>query len=88
MLALAWTHNETLTPERARQEIITISDWGKKTFGYFQDTSIQDTADRIFRQYYGFQDIEIQNAIKTNDSLRELQAGHIVSTTIDGQKNK
>lgn len=85
LMAITWARGEAFTLERARQEVLAVSDWERMKYGYFQDTSIQDTADRIFREYYGFDNIEVRQGIRTDDMLRELAAGHILLTAINGQ---
>ncbi len=86
LMAISWARNKSFSLEQARSEILTVSNWEKERYGYFQDTSIQDTADRIFREYYDFHNIEVRNNIHVNDILRELQNGHVVLTSINGQK--
>lgn len=86
LMAINWARRQNFTLEEARSEILAVSDWERANYGYFQDTSIQDTADRIFREYYNFQNIEVRHGIGVNDILNELRAGHVVLTTIDGQK--
>jgi len=86
LIAITWARGRSFTLEQAKQEITAVSDWEQTVYGYFQDTSIQDTADRIFRGYYLFDNIEVKLGINTDDILRELTAGHILLTTINGQK--
>lgn len=85
-MAVSWARNSSFTPTEARDEIVSASDWELQTYGYSQDTSVQDTADRLFRKFYDFQNVAVRNNISTDDIRRALENGQLVVTAINGQK--
>lgn len=85
LMAVAWARNETLSNTEGRQTIIDMSDWEMEQYGYYYDTSIQDTADRIFRRYLNYDKISTRFYINTDDIKAELGFGNIVLVAINGQ---
>ncbi|MHB8831234.1 MAG: C39 family peptidase [Patescibacteria group bacterium] len=87
LMAVAWAKGQTsISPYIGRKQIIAISNWEKKNIGYYQDTSIQDTADYILKRYLGFTSIEVRKNIATADIISEIQNGNILLVAIDGRK--
>jgi len=87
LMAVAWAKGQTsISPATGRKQIIAISNWEKKNLGYYQDTSIQDTADQIFKRYLGFTSIEVRKNISTADIISEIQNGNILLVAIDGRR--
>lgn len=86
IMAIRWANKQTLTPQEAKEEIIAISDWEQEEYGYYQDTSAQDTADRIFKEYFNYQKVKVINNISIQDIINELQKGNLVIAPMDGQK--
>jgi hypothetical protein len=85
VMAMKWATNEPLTLMEARTKILAMSDWEQKQFGYFHDTSVQDTADRLFRQYYRYDAVEVRNGIDPYDLIAALNDGNLVVTAINGR---
>ena len=87
LMAVAWAKGQTsISPATGRKQIIAISNWEKKKIGFYQDTSIQDTADYILKSYLGFNAIEVRKNISTADIISEIQKGNILLVAIDGRK--
>lgn len=87
LMAVAWAKGQTsISPSVGRKQIIAISNWEKKNLGYYQDTSIQDTADQIFKRYLGFTSLEVRKNISTADIIGEIQKGNILLVAINGRK--
>jgi len=86
LMAVAWAQNKTIAPLKGRNQIIAISNWEKTNWGYYQDTSIADTADRIIRQYLGYNKIEVRNIVSTYDIQDALRFGNILLVAINGRK--
>lgn len=87
LMAVAWAKGQaSISPAMGRKQIIAISNWEKKNLSYYQDTSIQDTADYIFKRYLGFDEIEVRKNISTADIISEIQNGNIILTAINGRK--
>lgn len=86
LMAMSWVRGTTITPEMARKEIIAISDYELANHGVFLDTSAQDTADWIFKEYYKYQNVELSYDISVEDIKRELRNGNLVIVPVNGQE--
>lgn len=85
-MAMSWARDTVITPEKARQEIIAISDYELANHNVYLDTSAQDTVDWIFKGYYGYQNIELVYDISIEDIKNQLKKGSIVIVPINGQE--
>ncbi|MEI7451863.1 MAG: C39 family peptidase [Candidatus Falkowbacteria bacterium] len=86
IMAVYWAKGKIFTAQEARDMIVAISDWEKKNYGSFEDTSAKDTVDRIFKKYFNYQKVAVVNNIKLEDIITELEKGNLVITPMDGQK--
>lgn len=87
LMAKMWLEGkDELDLHIALQEILAVSDWQKKEYGYFEDTSAFDTYERIVKKYYGITQAEYKENIQADDILFELQKGNIVLITVNGKK--
>jgi len=85
LMAVAWARGESLSADLATDEIVAMSDWEEDEFGYYQDTGIRDTAERLVDDYFNFTNYEIDTSASVNGLIGELEDGHIVILPIDGQ---
>ncbi|MEK7636400.1 MAG: C39 family peptidase [Patescibacteria group bacterium] len=88
LMAIRWAEGKKLTPEEALQEIIAISEFEKKKYGEFHDTSSQDTLDRIIKDYFGYTNAFLRYDITIKDIKKELADGNLVIVPVDGRKLK
>lgn len=86
IMAMYWVKGEKLSALETRQEIIAISDWEEKTYGFYQDSSAKDTMERIFKTYYNYQKVELVENIKISDIIFQLEMGNLVIVPANGQK--
>lgn len=86
LMAMAWVRGEKLTRQKALSGIIAISDYELKTYGNFHDTDAEDTAERIFKGYLGYDKIEVRYGIGTQDIKTELLRGSLVIVPVNGRK--
>lgn len=86
LMALYWVDGRGLAPAEAEQIIIAASEYQRVEFGYFHDTSAQDTAERIFKGYFGYGNIEVASGITSADIIRQLRRGNLVIVPVNGQK--
>lgn len=86
IMAIRWAKNQALTPQEAKDEITAISDWESEKYGFYQDTSAQDTVERIFKEYFNYQKVRASNNISIQDIINELQKGNLVIAPMNGQK--
>lgn len=70
----------------ARDAIIGAAEYEDATYGSYEDTSVADTAQRIFREYFGFDDIEVRTGIGANDIAAALRSGSIVVVGVNARK--
>ena len=86
IMAVAWARGQTTISKSAgRKAIIAMSDWEKKTYGSFVDTSVEDTADRLVRRYLGYQKIGVRNIVSTYNIQDALRFGTIVIAGVNAQ---
>ena len=85
LMAIAWAHNEELGPKQARTDIVAMSDWERNRYGYYQDTGVVDTAERLVNAYVGYTNYTIDTQANVETLITALQSGHIVILPINGQ---
>lgn len=85
LMAVSWARGKNLTAEQAKTDIVAMSDWEKTRYGYFQDTGIHDTAQRLVNEYLGFTNYEISPQADLQDLISALENGHVVVLPINGQ---
>ncbi len=86
LMAVRWAQHKTLTAQEAEKEIIAISDFEQARYGNYHDTSVRDTVSRIFKQYFNYNNVEVQYNITINDIKRELSKGNLVLVPANGSK--
>lgn len=84
-MAVSWATNHDFTYEEARDTFVTMSNWEENNWGYYHDTSAEDTSERILSMYLGFSNYEVARDISTWDIREELQNGNVVIVPINGQ---
>lgn len=85
LMAVAWARGTSLTKEGAEASIIAMSDWEKEQFGFFMDTSIDDTAAYLLRDYLKFTNYTVRKNISTEDIKESLRNGHIAIVAASGK---
>lgn len=86
IMAVAWARGESLSKEQALTLITDMSDWQKEQFGYFMDSSIDDTANNLLNSYLNFTNFSVQKNITTEDIKAEIDKGNIVIIAVNGIK--
>jgi hypothetical protein len=84
MMIDAFFTNRNFTAQSADDEIFSIVDWETKTFGYWLDTTAEETA-QILREKYGYQNVRVVYDIGINDIKREVAMGRPVILPAAGQ---
>jgi uncharacterized protein YvpB len=82
LMAMAWVRGGQISPEEARLQIDGMSDFEQYFFGYFEDSSAQDTANLIV-QYFGYSKIDVQHNISTTSIKSALDFGYLVIVPIN-----
>ena len=85
MMAIHWVKGDTsITLEEAKREILAIADWEQEKYGNYHDTSAKDTAGRIFKEYYNYDNVRVERDITADDIIKELERGNLVVVPADG----
>ncbi len=88
LMAVAWARGQaSIDRHWGRGQVVAMSNWEKEKFGYYVDTSIQDTAQRLMAGYLGFKDFKVVKNISVKNVAAEVyDMGHPVIVGIDGRK--
>lgn len=90
VMAMMWVQGLRLTPEQIRLNIVGMSDYEQYFYGYFQDSSAEDTA-RLMRDYFNYPYVTVRHQVSVADIKEELASDHlalvplnprIISTTL------
>lgn len=87
-MAMLWVKGEKppATTTGAGQTLLAISEWEKEKFGSYRDTSAKDTAGRIIKDYFGYDNTEVKYDITATGITHELSIGNLVIVPADGRK--
>lgn len=85
IMAMAWVKGETLSAKPVDDEINKIAEYETETVGTFHDTSAFDTAETIFKGYFGYDNTEVRYRIGKGDIKKELYKGNLVLVPTNGQ---
>ncbi len=85
IMAIRWVRGPNFSDEESEKEIIAISEYERKTYSDFRDTSAEDTVLRIFKGYYQYNSVEMRRNINKNDIKRVLVKGNLVIVPVDGR---
>ena len=70
--------------EEFHEELLAIVEWEKEYFGYYEHTTIEETAE-ILTEYYGFTDWKILEITETDDLKSELSLGNPIIAPFAGR---
>jgi hypothetical protein len=84
LMVYKYYQKETLTPAIAKQEILDLVAWENKTFGYYEDTTAQETA-QILQDYYDFKRVDVVYNPTIADIKAQILAGRPVILPVSGQ---
>lgn len=73
-----------INPDTAEAEIQKIVAWERDKFGYFEDTTVEQTA-QILREYYGLNNVSVRHDISISDIKKELGQGKLVIVPAAGR---
>jgi uncharacterized protein YvpB len=77
-MAMAWARGGATVPaEEFKRDIINMSEYERVIFGFYQDTSAQDTA-RVLKEFYQYHDVFIKEHISSEDIKQELANNRVV----------
>jgi len=86
LMAVYWVSGKKIgNKEEAQAAILEIAEWELKNYGYYEDTSAEDTAGRILKGYFGYDKYEIRDAASPDDLIDEIKKGNILIVPADGR---
>lgn len=86
IMAMHWVKGEAIkSKEAAKEEILTLSHYQEDNFGEYHDSSISDTAERLVKAYYKYENYELKNVTGADDIIAELEKGYIIIIPANGQ---
>lgn len=84
VMAIHWVDKTAVTKEQAKQEILALSLFEDKIYGTSTSRSAEDTA-KIFKDYYGYSNVQARSGISTKDIKAEILKGHLLIAPINGR---
>lgn len=88
IMVMAWAKNSLssiLSKVEVEKEVVAIEDYELKNYKSTVDTSAADTAERIIKGYFNYNNVEVKTVNSPEDIVRELVRGKIVITPMNGQ---
>ncbi len=85
LLAVYWARGLTLDKTKAKEEILAMSAYQSENYQEFRDTSAQDTAERLIKGYFHFENFAVQENITLADIKIALSKGNLVIVPANGQ---
>jgi len=86
LMAMRWVQNQPLSSAEARREILAISDYEQKQYGEYRDVSLADVRDRIFKDYFKYDAVEVKMNITAPDIIAALSSGAVIIAPMNGQR--
>lgn len=87
LMVAKYYQKATLTPAIAKQEILDLVAWENKIFGYYEDTTAQETA-QILQDYYDFKRVDVIYDFSLDDLKAQILAGRPIIIPASGQMLK
>lgn len=86
LMAIKWARGETIkSPEEAEEEILAIAEFEAEKYGEHRDVSSRDTVDRIYKDYFDYNNVKLMENAYKDDIKNALAQGKIVVAAADGQ---
>lgn len=85
LLAVYWAKGLTLDKIKAKEEILAMSAFQTEKYQEFRDTSVEDSAERLIKGYFKYDNFEVKNDISLTDIKNELTKGNLVIVPANGQ---
>lgn len=86
-MAYLWAVGAAPPKTLAEQErkIVEISDWEEEKYGGYHDTAVEDTVERIYRQYFKYDKVKVIKDITVNKIKQELAMDNLIQVPADGR---
>lgn len=86
-MAILWARGERAPADLKVQEakIQVMADWQEEKYGSYHDTNADDTVERIYNEYFGYDNVRVVEDVTVQKIKQELSAGNLVQVPADGQ---
>jgi Peptidase_C39 like family len=89
LIAYKWlTGKKIITQAEARKEILNMTTYQYNKYRVYSDTSVDDTAKRLLRGYYGYKNWEVKNVSTKAKLVDEIMKKNLLIVPVNGQKLK
>lgn len=89
IMAMAWVRGiEQIEPLVAQSQIIELADWEQAKYGEHRDLHISDVAQRLFIDYFDYNQVEIKEIKNKEDLIDILEKGNLILAPSDGRALK
>jgi len=85
LMAIYWARGESFDRYKAREEILAASHYEEERLGFYEDTSIDDTAEYIVAGYFGHENFEVMHDVSVADIAGELRKSRVVLVGLEGR---
>lgn len=85
LLVVYWARGLSLDKTKAKEEILAMSIFQSEKYQEFRDTSVKDTAERLIKGYFDFDNFEVKENISPEDIKKELINGNLAIVPANGQ---
>lgn len=85
MVARFWQKRRISSKDDAEQALQEIISWQNDNFGFFEDTTAEETA-QILREFYGFKNVKVKYNPTVEEIKREVAAGRPVIVPAAGRQ--
>ena len=85
LMAMYWAQNKPLSLEKARDEIIVISEFELENYGHHHDYSIADSF-KVLKAYFKYENAFVEYDIVIMDIKKEIAKGNLVIIPINGKE--
>jgi hypothetical protein len=86
LMTVYWARDLELTPELAKEKILDMADHQKDDYGTFVDTHVDDTAERLLKDYFDHSAYQVKKDIDIDDIKEALMAGNLVIVPLNGRE--
>lgn len=82
IMAWMWAQDITLTPDQIRNNIVGMSDYEQFFYGYYRDSSAEDTAN-LMMKYFNYTNVAVKHNAGIADIKAALNANQLIIAPIN-----
>lgn len=85
LMAYYWSQNKQLTSHTALNELFSMSEYQTSNYGEYRDTSLKDTANRLLKGYFSYENFKLTSNAKLDQIIKVLYEKHLVVLPMNGK---